>query len=222
MPEMPLPQDDKTSLVLIGAFNPRIFHPAWFARNGLLPPDTESTANIEIVNNDISAFESDWFRIEVLSNRFALRSMATPAVEALRDLLLGTFVILHHTPVEKIGLNTHAHYALPTERTWHEFGHRLAPKTELWDPILQEPGTLSVTIQGVRPDGHEGHMNVKVEPSAHVEYGIYLETNDEYRQPQADSANWLADILSTQWDASRQRAADIRTHVLNCAYGASE
>lgn len=222
MPELPLPDLDGTSLVLVGAFNPRIFQPAWFVRNELLPEGVESTANVEIINNDLCAFETDWFRLEVLSDRLVLRSLATPAMESLRDLLFGTFRVLRHTPVHRVGLNTHAHYRLPSEETWHQFGHRLAPKEELWSPVLNSPGTLTLVIQGTRPDDYDGHVRVKVEPSAQVTYGIFIETNDEYRRLDADSATWVEDVLTKQWDASRSRAEQIRSHIVASAFSGEE
>lgn len=217
MPETLLPELDGTSLVLVGAFNPRIFHPSWFVRNNLLPEGVEATANVEIINNDLCAFEADWFRLEVLSDRLVLRSTATPAIESLRDLMFGTFRILRHTPVQRIGLNTHAHFRLPTEERWHEFGHVLAPKGDLWEPVLGKPGTLSVTLQGTRPDEYDGHVRVKVEPSAQVPFGIFIETNDEFRLDNSDSATWIEDVLTNHWDPSRVRADQIRTHVVNRA-----
>lgn len=218
MSELPLPQHDAASIVLVGAFNPRIYHPAWFVRNELLPEGSEVSANVEIVNNDLCAFENDWFRLEVLSDRFVLRTLASPSVEALRDLVLGALRILRHTPVQKIGLNTHAHWRLPTEQRWHDFGHMLAPKEALWDSVLKRPGTLSLSIQGMRPDDRHGHVRVRVEPSNTVEHGIFLETNDEFSEVTADSAEWVEDVLTREWDASRTRAEVIREHVLSFAF----
>jgi hypothetical protein len=219
MPELPLPELDGTSLVLVGAFNPRIFHPAWFVRNGLLPEGTESSANVEIVNNDVCAFETDSFRLEVLSDRLMLQSMSAPAAESLRDLLVGTFRILRHTPVKLVGLNTHGHYMLRSEEAWHEFGHLLAPKEPLWSPILERPGTISVVMQGVRTDGFDGAIRVKVEPSTRVANGIFIDTNDEFRQLESDSADWIDDVLNKQWEASRARVDEIRANILLHAYG---
>ncbi len=221
MTELPLPEQDSASIVLVGAFNPRIYHPAWFSRHELLPVGSESTANVEIVNNDLCAFETDWFRLEVLSDRFILRSLAAPSVEALRDLVLGTMRILRHTPIHKVGLNTHAHWRMPNEQSWHDFGHMLAPKEQLWTPVLQMPGTLSLAVQAVRPDSHEGHIRVRVEPSTSVVHGIFLETNDEYRSASADSAVWVEEVLTKEWDQSRARAEAIRRHVLGFALSGS-
>lgn len=212
-----LPELEGTSLVLIGSFNPRIFHPAWFAKNKLIADGSGASANVEIVNNEICVFETDWFRLEVISDKLALSSQTAPAVGSLRDLLLGTLRILRHTPVQRVGLNTHTHYRLQSERGWPEFGHKLAPKPVLWDPILKSPGTLSLVIQGERPDEYDGHIRVKVEPSSLVENGIFIETNDEFRMLSSDSAEWVERVLSDQWEMSRRRAQDAQSHLLQYA-----
>lgn len=217
MAEQPLPEHDGTSLVFIGSFNPRIFHPAWFVRNELLPPEIESTANVQVVSNEVCAFETDWFRLEVLAERLALRSLSAPVVEALRDLLIGTFTLLRHTPIQKMGLNTHAHFSLGDEETWHKFGHKLVPKADLWDPVLRNPGTIVALVEGQRPDEYQGFIRVKVEPSNLVSSGIYIETNDEYQSPSSASAEWVVEILEREWEASRSRAKDIRSHLVGQA-----
>lgn len=216
MAEAPLPEHDGTSLVLVGSFNPRIFHPSWFVRNDLLAPEAESTANIQVVSNEVCAFETDWFRMEVLAERFSLRSLSAPIVEAMRDLLAGTFTLLRHTPIQKMGLNTHTHFALGAEDTWHRFGHKLLPKQELWSPVLEGPRTLVAAVEGRRTDKYQGFIRVKVEPSAQVANGIYIETNDEYQSKELEppSTDWVLDILKNDWDASRKRAKTIRSHLV--------
>jgi hypothetical protein len=181
MPDLPPPEHDGTSIVFLGAFNPKIFQPAWFAAQNLLPTEEGSEANVQVVANDVCIFETDWFRLEVLSERWALQSRATPAVGALRDLALGTFRILRHTPITRMGLNTTGHFSLLNAEQYDRLGHRLAPKGEFWEPILKQPGMLGLTIHSQRPDNYEGHIRVKVEPSTRVEKGIFIETNEEFR-----------------------------------------
>lgn len=218
MPELPSAEHDGTSIVLVGSFNPRIFQPAWFAAQKLLPTMEGADANVQVIGNDVCIFETDWFRLEVLSERWSLQSQATPAMEAIRDLALGTFTILRHTPITKMGLNTLGHFPLPTEQ-YIRFGHVLAPKEELWDPILKSPATLTLTIQGERPDDYRGHIRVKVEPSSRVEYGVFIDTNEEFWTPDATptSTNWAIDILRNEWENYRRRASNIRDHLLTKA-----
>ena len=216
----PLAEHDHTSIVLVGSFNPRIFHPAWFVRHGLLAPEAEADSKIEVISNDLCVMQAGWFRIEVFSERFTMHSVATPVTEALRDLVQATFAILRHTPITRIGLNRAAHFNLGSEGAWHNFGHRLAPKKTLWEPVLKQPGTLSLTIMSERPDDYDGHINVKVEPSARVRYGLFVEVNEEYRPVSTSDANdavWISDVLVKQWDDTQRRAAQVFKHVVSQA-----
>lgn len=212
-----LPEQDTAVIVLVGWFNPRIFQPAWFVSHGLLPPDEGSSANVQIINNDLCIFETEWCRVEVVGNRASFRSQATPVVEALRDLAVGAFGILHHAPVTKIGLNSGAHFALEDEQAWHRFGHLAAPKERLWGPIIPEPGTLSLTIQGRRPDDHDGHIQVKLRPSGRVANGIFIETNEEFRSLDATSSGWAVKIMQEEWESYRGRVKQVRDHLLGIA-----
>jgi hypothetical protein len=211
----PLAEYDQSSIVMLGSFNPRIFQPSWFVRYELLPPEAESEARIELISNDLCVFQTDWCRLEVMNERFTAHSLATPSVESLRDLVQGTFEILGHTPVTKVGLNTAAHFSLQSEDSWHRFGDALAPKGALWNPVLKNPGTLALTIQGQRPDEYAGHINVKVEPSSRVRFGIFIETNEEYHAPEGSSdARWTGDLLSNNWDPTQERSRNLRAHIL--------
>lgn len=218
-----LPELDQTSLVLVGSFNPRIFQPSWFVRHGLLAESEEEAANVQVISNDVTVFETDWFHLEVFNDRLHLGSMATPVPEAMRDLLAGTLKLLRHTPVERVGMNTHTHYQLSSEEDWHAFGHRLAPKTDLWEPIMRSPGTRTVSIQSSRSDEkYEGYVTVKVEPSYKVPFGIFIEVNDDYRMSGPEDTDWVVEILSERWDESRARSAQVQDHLVQLAYrGAS-
>lgn len=210
MSELPAPERDTTSIVLVGSFNPRIFQPAWFVAQGLLPPGEGADADVQVIANDICIFQTDWCRIEVLNNRFSLTSISTPVEEVLRDLVIGTFRILEHAPVTRMGINASAHFQLTNVEVWHQFGHLLAPKESIWEPILDRPGTLTLTVEGRRPDDHDGHVRVKVEPSTLIPNGIFIESNDEFRSLESISAKWVAEILESEWEPVRSRAMSIR------------
>jgi hypothetical protein len=214
MLEPAIAEYDAVSVVLLGSFNPRIFQPSWFVAQGLLAPEMAQDAAVELINNDFCAFETSWCRIEVLSDRWMIRSLSAPIMEPLRDLVEGTFKILSHTPVRAIGINSHGHFAM-TENQYFAIGHALAPKEKFWSPIMEQPETLGVVVQGSRPDKNEGRVVVRVEPSTAVSYGIYIDINDEFRAPEdAEGTLFCLKVLLNEWDATRQRSSDIRDHIL--------
>ncbi|MFF3376217.1 hypothetical protein ACFYXF_25090 [Streptomyces sp. NPDC002680] len=219
MQESRPPDHDQISIVLVGSFNPKIFQPAWFAAQGLIRQEEATEANIEIVNNDICIFESSWFRVEIFNERWALLSRATPAVETLRDLAVGTFSVLRHAPVKKVGLNAHGHYTMPSREALDNFGHAIAPKEDFWLPVMEDPRLLSLTVRGERTDGFTGGVRGKIEPSGRIQDGLFVEVNDEFTNSEADSAEWAIKTLSEQWENHRNRVASIRENIVSKAWG---
>ncbi|MER5522554.1 hypothetical protein [Streptomyces sp. NPDC002763] len=219
MQETRPPEHEQASIVLVGSFNPKIFQPAWFAAQGLIRQEEADEANVQVVNNDICVFETGWFGLEVINDRWMLISRATPAFESLRDLALGTFSVLRHDPVQKVGLNAYAHYAMPSREALDNFGHKIAPKDGVWRPVMDDPRLLSLTIQGARTDDHPGAVRTKIEPSAKIPDGLFIDVNDEYANSDSSSADWARDLLSEEWDNHRARVSSIREHIVSKAWG---
>ena len=74
------PEISATSLVLIGAFNPRIFQPEWFARCGIIGESESKGAVLHIVHRQLTAFSLDWLNFEASADRAAFESAASPFV----------------------------------------------------------------------------------------------------------------------------------------------
>src|SRR5262245_20635588 len=115
------------SIVLLGKFNPAIFQPAWFGAQGLLRPAEAENAKIELIRPEFSKFATDWFNLEVIDARFSAFTKNTSMYEALKDLVIGTFRLLQHTPVHQLDLISEAHIRVEKEEEWHALGHRLVP-----------------------------------------------------------------------------------------------
>lgn len=150
-------------IVLVGSFNPKIFQPAWFAAENLIRKEEAQAANIELIHPQVARFSLDWLQLQVTEEQFSATTTQSSFYEPLRDLVLGTFRLLRHTPVRMMGLNRDSHFRMPTEEAWHAFGHRLTPK-EPWAGVLKEPGMRSLTMEGLRPDGFQGYIRVRLSP----------------------------------------------------------
>lgn len=200
-----------TNIVLRGQFNAAIFHPSWFAAQDLMRQQEAEAAEIEVVHPEAAVFQVEWLQVRITRDRFQVATTQEPYFEALRDLVVGTFDLLRHTPLRVLGINQDFHYRLESEDAWHAVGHRLAPKKD-WQKILNEPGMMSLAMQGQRSDDLDGYIRVKVEPSPRTEFGVYVNVNDHYGLQSA--SDMLIDILSEQWDASMQRGLQIAEHIV--------
>lgn len=199
-----------TSIVLLGDFSPKIFHPIWFAQAELIGKSEAENAEIEVVHADLASFSLDWLKVQVIQNRFALTTTQESHFEPLRDLAVGTFKLLSHTPIRAMGINRDMHFPMQSVEEWHAFGHRMAPK-EHWG-ALEKPGLISLTMQGVRPDESKGYIRVKVEPSTVVHPGIFFSVNDHFQVLDASSPKGsyeIMNLLQKSWNDSLKRAEQI-------------
>jgi hypothetical protein len=203
------------TIVLRGNFNPAIFQPRWFSAQGLIANSVADSAQIQLIHGQISAFTMDSFEIQVTQDRFMASTNDASSYDPLRDLVLGTFSILKHTPLHQMGLNSSVHLQASTEDKWNQIGHTLAPKA-FWEPLLEKPGMLSLSIQALRPDNYKGQINVKVEPSTRIPTGVFVDVNDHFAPESTDPGDaWLVfqEIMDGQWQASRSRATKIVEHI---------
>jgi hypothetical protein len=212
----PDPELAGVSVVFVGAMNPTILQPAWLSAHGLIREEEAESAEIRIIHPDIVAYSLEWADIEVTRERCQFKTTTTSeAAEPVRDLALGVFTILKHTPIRLIGLNSEAHHKVASEDRWHEIGHTLAPDAQ-WKGLLDRPGVRSLLMEGARTDDRVGWIRVTVEPSLRVQPGIYIAINDHY-----DLSNEKASVTTTEpalsivgenWEHSLQlgeRAAEL-------------
>ena len=207
------------SIVFLGDLNPRIFQPAWFAATGLIRTSEAENAAIQLLHKDVSNFSTDWFNVQVLSDRFTIRTSQEPYSKHLYDLVLGTFKILRHTPLRQMGINRAVTYQFQDENDWHALGHLLTPKT-IWNKFLKMPGMRSLTMQGRREDEDKvkGAIFVTIESSMSIQRGADFKVNDHYEVNDASKVvgcEELIAILESTFFESQKRSLTIIDGVLN-------
>jgi hypothetical protein len=221
MLEMPDPtlEISAASIVLIGAFNPRIFHPEWFARRKLLPQTEADQANIAIIHPQVCQFQTERFHFQVTLDRLVIGTKPNAVPEPLRDLIEGTFYILEHTPVSAMGLNRDMHFAMHSEEAWHLVGDKLAPK-EPWQEFSygRRPGVRDLQILYGARSPEESSTTVTVQPSVQVQHGIFFQINDTFTTNDNDNGlKFLMGALKTRWEESQKNADRIAQHILRWA-----
>ena len=215
---------DGVSIVFVGSFNPKIFHPGWFAAQGLIRPEEAEAADITVVHSELVAIQMEWARVEVTTNRALFATTDFVSAEPLRDLALGTFLTLSHTPISKMGLNRDRHFKMANQDAWNAIGDSLAPKGH-WRSILNCPGMRSLTMEGVREDGHAGYVRVKVEPSARVEHGVFVALNDHYELKNPDepgTCELIMNLLKDSWASFSSRSETVGPSLLESALGGGD
>jgi hypothetical protein len=210
---------DGVNIVLIGAFNPKIFQPAWFAHHGLIRNEEAASAENVVAVNELSTFTADWLSLQVTQERLQASTGDAAHFDVLRDIILGTFRLLEHTPVEKMGINRYMHYRVTPEDKYVAFGHFLAPKSP-WTGILDDPRTMSLSVAGVQPRGSDSvKITVRVEPSVRVHPGVFIATNEHYETGGTNGGlGQLLAKLDQHWDTALSMAKQIAEHLLRQDY----
>ncbi|UPU35024.1 hypothetical protein M1B72_16430 [Geomonas paludis] len=216
---LPKPKRQDLSIIMVGDFNPKIFHPSWFASEGLIKESESEDAEIEIIRPEIAIFSLDWLKLSITRDRFAAETNKEPYFEVMRDLVVGSFRILSHTPIKMLGINLKKHYTLP-EKSWHHFGNTLAPK-DIWDGLLVKPGLETLTLRSERQDNYKGYVRVTAGPED-AEGQLYVNINDHFTVVEDPSDNVLGstkivDILESEWGTSMARSNTIIDHLMERA-----
>lgn len=222
-------------IVALGDFNPAIISPDWLEKNGLIgKDDADSTRENDhgqqlIISHQVSAFETDWFALQVLEGQFSLTSKAALS-PAFKDLAVGIFQLLPHTPVRAVGLNFIGDFKLHSLEDYYLLGDVLAPK-DIWDTLYpDEPtssglGELMIRIQPViRGEKLEtkNEKQLKISPSKKIKIGALLSYNDHHDVSIADQnhqkpAEKVAEVIDNEWGVSWEDAVRVFDCVLTGA-----
>jgi hypothetical protein len=210
----PIVQETAT-IAMVGSFNPSIFQPHWLAAKGLIRTQEAEAATIAIIQEQVADFKTDWFRLQVLQNRFLIHTLDATHHGPIRDLVAGIFSLLLHTPVNSVTIARSFHFKMESTEDWHAVGNTLAPK-EFWNPLIDRAGLRSMTMQGRRKGTDDGQLLVKTEPSIPVSDGVFIEVTEEHKLKEGDEVNaeWVPVRLNKHWDAMMEYAEGVARGLL--------
>lgn len=208
----PQPEIEGSAIVVVGSFNPAVFQPAWFARNGLFSDAMRELAEekLQVVHPEFTAFNAGWLEFNVSRERCVVATNETARISDQLDLVIGAFTLLPFTPVRAFGINRNVHYRLENEERWHHLGDLLGPKKP-WEGVLTEPGLLTLTMHESR-ENPLGYRRVEFAPSQKIQPGIFISVNDHYQLVQGDGsvdATGLVTALKDCWEVSASEAVEI-------------
>jgi hypothetical protein len=201
-------QEDVASIVLVGNFNPAIFQPHWLASKGLIRESEADAAVIEVVHPDVAQFHAGWLDVIVTRDKF-VASTSDPSHQApLRDLVVGVFELLEHTPTTRLGLNLGVHADLGDDVHWHALGHAIAPK-QPWAGIVENPGMRALLVLGQSARGGPFRVMVRVEPSQKFAHSVFVDVNHELAiasSREQDPTIYFVEHIRADWEETMGNA----------------
>jgi hypothetical protein len=207
------PEAEGLEVIVVGSFNPAIFHPEWFSRHNLVGEEDAKQATINVVSGQVSEFKISGVKLLCVSDRLAMGIANMSLQPKVQDMLLQIFTLLPHTPIGACGINPWAHYQVHSVEYWHKIGHTLAPKELIWKDLVDKPGMQSLTIKAPREGEFPGELNLTVEPSLLFPPGIVAKSNYHFGLPvdsfTAGGTELLSRFLKEEWDAACRMARTV-------------
>ncbi|WP_445152462.1 hypothetical protein [Baekduia sp. Peel2402] len=201
------------TIVLDGQLNPAIYHPSWLTAHELLRAGEMDRVRIEQADADFTRFEAIWFTLEASRKEFELSSTAaTTTVHQLRDLTLGIFKLLSHTPISAVTMRQIAQCPLDVGG-WESLANSFS-SLDAWSGLLGDRprlGGLSVCRDLPDLGGSPRTLEVTLEPSALFDGGAYIIVSERIYVGEApgQGANEAMDALSSGWLEAMRRASEI-------------
>jgi len=198
------PDSETFSIVVLGDFNPAILQPLWFSVNELISRQEADNADIDVIHKEFASFLISGIKVQVDHSRLGMTAMESQRGPTLRDLVIGTLLILDHTPLKAIGLNRDLVFEMESDEAWHGVGDRLAPKDD-WIRILESPGMQQIVVEGKRPDCSADRVHVRVQPSGTRK--ILIAVNQHYQLKTTEEAevrerhNEAVRVLNDDWQS---------------------
>ena len=167
--------------MVLGSFNPAIFHPQWFKASELLNPEECEAADNVVLTKDLASFHLPWCRVQSFNDRFSVETTDSARIITLSDLVVGTFNLLEHCPITSTGFSRFFHVQLESEMKTNKIWDLLSPKA-MWEEVIPSPRTNTISIEGENKEekGIYQALHAKIEPSARVEHGVFFEVHQRY------------------------------------------
>jgi hypothetical protein len=187
------------AIVLLGDFNPAIFHPTWLSKNKLITEEESQQADINIVHKDLALFKVNWLNFEVTRERIKISTASEAYFETTRDMVLGIFRLLRHTPVSALGINNDFHFHIDDAKTLNKFFNNISPANN-WDGVFKDPLFNSISIRGIREKGVTGYTTLNIQESSKIPGGLFILFNDHFAETEKKDGAYYARVLEDNWE----------------------
>jgi hypothetical protein len=204
------------NVVAVGSFNPRLFHPDWFSKQGLISDDElkYSLDNLDTIHKTIISYPIKESHLEVSLDRLQIGGDFRANLQ-IRDLLVSIFSLLEHTPVTAIGINRGMHFRVDSDDQKYAILNNLSPK-ESYKELLKKPVLKEIQVAGTRPDSDEGYVLINVQPSVRINPGIFIEVNNHHGSSEDRKVDlqYLMEKVSRSWKDILDYAKEISEGLL--------
>lgn len=171
---------DTLAIVVLGDVNQVGISSSWLLERQLIGDAEAVATKVELLlPNEVSVFQSGWLRCLFRRGQLEVQTQQQAESERLRDVVVGILKMSSNASIAALGINRTVHFATENVRQWNAIGDSLVNHS-IWDGLLPLPGMRSVVYWCGRKDNYAGRIQVQIEPSTMVPYGIFVAYNDHY------------------------------------------
>jgi hypothetical protein len=227
-PMLPEIERNNWSIVLIGSFNPAIFHPSWFLVNEVISKETAESAEVHVVHSEVASVTLGPLRLDVQRNRFSLQTEQSPEISLL-DFVLRVFGdLLPHSQITQFGINRTVYFRAPSSERRTQLGRTFAPTTP-WGAFGERiEGSQGVTLGGMTnvsmrevlvEAAWSGHCEARLMPAYEIDAdtGIQTHVNNHFElkdYKEGDGAMAALEVLKNEFEPRMDRCDEIILAVL--------
>lgn len=191
------------NIVVLGAMNPRLHHPAWYSLVKLISETEaeEAAKGMLVVSTPYSVFHFGGIEINCQEARWEIKANDLSLLPRLRKITAAVFdELLLHTPVSRYGFNFHFVRGVPKDCP-SSFVRAISSL-----PLaIEVEGTESIEINLRRKTSTDLELLVI---RALSDSSLSILRNYEYEVPPADGFFKLGNHIESRHDADMKRAVD--------------
>jgi hypothetical protein len=184
------------TIVLVGSFNPIIFHPQWFINKGLVARDELTDDKDFVIDQSKAHFIiGKWLDVLVTRDRCQLSTIEQDKIIVVRDIVKRICSILPESPIIGLGINISTKYTLIDDKSYLEFGKKLS-NLALWQATFENPRLHSISIQDTGSKDYKGtNRTVFIKPADSeqnenempINYCVEISINNHYEDRNPDN-----------------------------------
>ncbi len=179
---------ESRSFVILGDFQPSIYHPSWLQSKTIITEAEAETAKVDIITPKVCQFHiDDWLDFFVNRDRLQLVTRHQTQFEALVDFSVNILNAVTIIQATALGINNIFTVSLPDANSYYSIGKNMAAFNE-WDDIVDSPRLNDISIKQ-KEDENNVIVNIGVsptDPGQKINFGVDISINNHHALEKVD------------------------------------
>ena len=221
-----IPEKKQYSIVALGNFNPEMFQPQWFCRQGIISQEDadfavdQNSSSPLIVTPQITLFRTPQMTVQIATKRFEVKAEKEPLI-TLIDFISKTFENLGAYSIPAFGFNYIANYEMKSVEEYHRIGDKLAPKG-FWEDLLEDEitgndrksGLVSLQMKKKKKNSDD-YILFTLQGSPFVTNAFMLSCNDHNTMSDENqSAEYVIELINKRYEEAFDNMSNLQVKLM--------